>query len=394
MDDISRELPPDSTGAIPVSERQKGPEELQRFELGQVGEETGVSPSFGDRITGMGVNFLADRLLQVNNPADKMSGDEPSSEGEPNDVHSVGAEPVQPEPVQPEPVQPEPVQPGPVQDRDLKAGADHEQVLDAASSEAAPNPQAEAAEAELQGVEQGEEALEITDLSGEGDASERSEESADVDPGAAEAAVAAEAGAINLDSLEDLVDSELGEDGLPIVPELTEPQEIGRMIYVLMMTSREGMTIFRLAQACNTTQKLVEEGLALLQEQLQGLGLPVELTRVGDTVRWMSTAAAFPYLQRLRGVKKLEKLSPAALETLAVIAYRQPVMRSEIEAIRGVKAGPMPRTLLQHKLVSVAGRADVPGRPLQYGTTQQFLERFALASLQDLPSVKEWKNLG
>jgi segregation and condensation protein B len=162
----------------------------------------------------------------------------------------------------------------------------------------------------------------------------------------------------------------------------------------LMMTSREGMTVLRLARACNTTQKLVEEGLDLLQSQLRGIGLPVELTRVGDTVRWMSGASAFPYLQRLRGVKKLEKLSPAALETLAVVAYRQPVMRSEIEAIRGVKAGPMLRTLLQHKLVKVAGRADVPGRPLQYGTTQQFLERFGLASLQELPSVKEWKNLG
>ena len=383
MDDISRELPPDSTGAIPVSERQKGPEELQRFELGHIGEETGASPSFGDRITGMGVNFLADRLLQVNNPADKMSGDEPSGGGEPTDVHADI-----------EPGDAEPVRAEPAQDQGLEAGADHEQVPETPSSEAAPGPQVDAPEAGLEGAEQSEEASEIADLPAEGEASERTEESADVDPGAAEAAVAAEAGTINLDSLDDLIDSELGEDGLPIVPELKEPREIGRMIYVLMMTSREGMTVFRLAQACNTTQKLVEEGLALLQEQLQSLGLPVELTRVGDTVRWMSTAAAFPYLQRLRGVKKLEKLSPAALETLAVIAYRQPVMRSEIEAIRGVKAGPMLRTLLQHKLVSIAGRADVPGRPLQYGTTQQFLERFALASLQDLPSVKEWKNLG
>lgn len=88
MDDISRELPPDSTGAAPVSERQKGPEELQRFELGHIGEDTGASPSFGDRVTGLGVNFLADRLLQVNNPADKMSGDEPSSEGESRDTSS------------------------------------------------------------------------------------------------------------------------------------------------------------------------------------------------------------------------------------------------------------------------------------------------------------------
>jgi segregation and condensation protein B len=127
---------------------------------------------------------------------------------------------------------------------------------------------------------------------------------------------------------------------------------------------------------------------------MQQLGLPVELARTGDTVKWMSGSETFPYLQRLRGVKKLERLSPAALETLAVIAYRQPVMRGEIEAIRGVKAGPMLRTLLHHKLVRVTGRADVPGRPLQYGTTQQFLERFGLASLQELPSIKEWKSLG
>ena len=163
---------------------------------------------------------------------------------------------------------------------------------------------------------------------------------------------------------------------------------------MLMLTSREGLSMFRLAQACNTTQKLVEEGLALLQEELHATGMPVELARTGDVVKWLSGPETHPYLQRLRGVKKLEKLSPAALETLAVIAYRQPVMRSEVEAIRGVKAGPMLRTLLQHRLVRVTGRADVPGRPLQYGTTQQFLERFGLSSLQELPSIKEWKNLG
>ena len=101
----------------------------------------------------------------------------------------------------------------------------------------------------------------------------------------------------------------------------------------------------------------------------------------------------FPYIQRLRAIKKAERLSPAALETLAVVAYRQPVMRAEIEAIRGVKVGPVLRTLLEHRLVRVAGRADVPGRPLQYGTTREFLERFGLASLDDLPSVRELKAL-
>jgi segregation and condensation protein B len=191
---------------------------------------------------------------------------------------------------------------------------------------------------------------------------------------------------------EELVTAE--EDGLPAVPEITDAVELSRQVFVLMLSSREGLSLLRLACACNTTQKLVEEAVTLLEGQLRQLGLPVELSRTGDTVKWLARPETFPFLQRLRGVKKLEKLSPAAFETLAVIAYRQPVMRSEIEAIRGVKAGPMLRALLQHKLVRVTGRADVPGRPLQYGTTQHFLERFGLGSLQELPSRKEWENLG
>jgi segregation and condensation protein B len=209
-----------------------------------------------------------------------------------------------------------------------------------------------------------------------------------IDASEAAAAIAAEGEVAEIE--EDLADDE----GLPAVPELGDAAAVARAVFVLMLTSREGLSVLRLAQACNTSQKLVEEALTLLRGQLQTLDLPVELARTGDTVKWMSGAETFPYLQRLRGVKKLEKLSPAALETLAVIAYRQPVMRGEIEAIRGVKAGPMLRTLLHHKLVKVTGRADVPGRPLQYGTTQQFLERFGLGSLQELPSIKEWKSLG
>lgn len=184
------------------------------------------------------------------------------------------------------------------------------------------------------------------------------------------------------------------EAGLPEVPELTEPAAIGRHAFVLLLSQREGLSLLRLAQALNTTQKLVEEGLAHLQAQFTQLGLPVEVGRADSSVRLLSTPETHAYLVRLRGVKKQEKLSQAALETLAVIAYRQPVMRAEIEAIRGVKAGPMLRMLLGHKLVKVTGRADVPGRPLQYGTTQQFLERFGLGSLKDLPSIKEFKQLG
>jgi len=366
MDDISRELPPDETGATPVSERQKGPEELQRFELGHIGDDTGGVPQFGDRLAGMGVPFLAERFLAVTNPMDSSSDGDGLGGGSASGPE--GDLPL-----------------GDAQSESSGAPVDSEPSDEVSTGDEEPDSDSVA---EFEGAEL--EDVEPEDVEPEDVEPEDGEVGADD----ARAAVVAESNTIELDSQEDLVDSELGEDGLPIVPDLADTAEVARMIYVLMMTSREGMTVLRLARACNTTQKLVEEGLELLQSQLRGIGLPVELTRVGDTVRWMSGASAFPYLQRLRGVKKLEKLSPAALETLAVIAYRQPVMRSEIEAIRGVKAGPMLRTLLQHKLVKVAGRADVPGRPLQYGTTQQFLERFGLASLQELPSVKEWKNLG
>ena len=204
------------------------------------------------------------------------------------------------------------------------------------------------------------------------------------------AAVAAEEDTLEID------ESELGEaeDGLPPVPELAGADEVARVVFVLLLSQRDGLSLFRLAQACNVTQKAVEAALEPLAQWLQQMALPVEIVRTGESVKLLSRPDAFPFLQRLRGVKKMEKLSPAALETLAVIAYRQPVMRAEIEGIRGVKAGPMLRTLLQHKLVRITGRADVPGRPLQYGTTDQFLERFGLASLQELPSVKEWKQLG
>lgn len=319
MDEISRELPPDTTTRRIVEERTKGPEELVLADRGIVREDLVVNDAVPDEpLRPTPAEVLASRL---------PTGGLPSPAGDP----------------EPTPAE-EPVAEAPVVD----APAAEESVV-------APEPAADET----------------------------------IDPAAAAAAVAEEAEVAE-------IEGELAaeEEGLPPVPELTDAAEVAKMVYVLMLSSRESLSLLRLAQACNTSQKLVAEALDLLQANLRGLGLPVELLRTGDTVKWMSGAEAFPYLQRLRGVKKLEKLSPAALETLAVIAYRQPVMRSEIEAIRGVKAGPMLRTLLQHKLVRTTGRAEVPGRPLQYGTTQQFLERFGLSSLQELPSIREWKNLG
>ena len=85
----------------------------------------------------------------------------------------------------------------------------------------------------------------------------------------------------------------------------------------------------------------------------------------------------------------VEKLSPAALETLPIVAYRQPLTRAEIEAVRGVQAGPLLRVLLDRDLIRVSGRSSEPGHPLLYGTTKRFLDHFGLKSLKNLPDLKD-----
>ena len=99
-------------------------------------------------------------------------------------------------------------------------------------------------------------------------------------------------------------------------------------------------------------------------------------------------------IKRLTRSKPATKLSRSALETLAIIGYKQPLTRAEIEKIRGVETSGVLRTLLDQKLVRIVGRQDVPGRPILYGTSKQFLQRFGLRDLRDLPPLKEFKELG
>jgi segregation and condensation protein B len=92
--------------------------------------------------------------------------------------------------------------------------------------------------------------------------------------------------------------------------------------------------------------------------------------------------------------KTSAKLSRSGLESLAIIAYKQPIVRAEIESIRGVETSGVLRTLLERKLVRIVGRKDVPGRPIMYGTTKFFLQHFGLRDLGELPPLREFKELG
>ena len=108
--------------------------------------------------------------------------------------------------------------------------------------------------------------------------------------------------------------------------------------------------------------------------------------------RQMLTRSEFaPLVERLRGARAQQRLTPAALETLAIVAYRQPILRAGIEAIRGVACGEVLRALMERRMVRIVGRSEELGRPMLYGTTTEFLKVFGLASISDLPQAKEMR---
>jgi len=164
------------------------------------------------------------------------------------------------------------------------------------------------------------------------------------------------------------------------------PEELVRATAALLLASPEALSVRRLADLLGGTKpKVVAAALGELGRRFEAAGLPFVVRELAGGWRLFTDPAMAEVVARLDASRKQEKISPAALETLAIVAYRQPVTKAEIEAIRGVQAGPILRTLVDRGLVKVAGRAEQPGAPLLYGTTPAFLDRFGLASLADLP---------
>jgi segregation and condensation protein B len=162
--------------------------------------------------------------------------------------------------------------------------------------------------------------------------------------------------------------------------------ELQREAFVLLFASPDPLSEARLADLLERPDpERVRAACARISESLAAAGLPIVLQKIAGGWRFLTDPAHGSVLERLRASARPERISAAGLETLAIVAYRQPVTKAEIEAIRGVQAGPILRTLVDRGLVRVTGRADLPGSPLQYGTTREFLERFGLASLKSLP---------
>ncbi len=192
---------------------------------------------------------------------------------------------------------------------------------------------------------------------------------------------------------------DLAEDaGVQAVNSRAEPmdkRELKAILEAVLFVSHEPVTVPRLMSVVGTVSKAeMIQALGMLGHDLDQDGRGLQLVQVAGGYRLVTKQEYAPWLKRLDKAKTAQKLSRSALESLAIIAYKQPLVRAEIEEIRGVETSGVLRTLCERKLVRIVGRKDVPGRPIMYGTTKLFLEHFGLRDLSQLPPLREFKELG
>jgi segregation and condensation protein B len=167
--------------------------------------------------------------------------------------------------------------------------------------------------------------------------------------------------------------------------------EMRPVLEALLFAAAEPLTVIQLAEACEVDPSVVTEALAAFGAALEHEGRGVRLLEEAEGFILLTRPEHAPYVARLLRGKKKMRLSRPALETLAIIAYKQPVTKAEVDAIRGVDSSGVLNTLLERELVTIRGRSKVVGRPLLYGTTGDFLSYFGLRDLSDLPRVEELK---
>jgi segregation and condensation protein B len=166
--------------------------------------------------------------------------------------------------------------------------------------------------------------------------------------------------------------------------------EIAATVEAILFATDNPLSEAKIAQVAELPgRRAVKEAIRTLNQRYEQMGCAFTIERIAGGFQMLTREQYHDVLARLLRVKSESKLSQAAMETLAVVAYRQPIMRADVESIRGVACGDMIRKLMEKNLVKIVGRAEVLGRPMLYGTTQRFLEVFGLNSLDDLPNVEE-----
>jgi segregation and condensation protein B len=174
-----------------------------------------------------------------------------------------------------------------------------------------------------------------------------------------------------------------------------EDRELQAILESLLFVSHAPLSVDRLAGVVEGVSKSeVKQALRRLQDSYETAGRGLQIVEVAGGFQMVTRPDYAPWVKRLEKTKAAQKLSRSALESLAIIAYKQPIVRVEIEQIRGVEVSGVLRTLLERKLIRMVGRKDVPGRPIMYGTTKYFLQHFGLRDLSGLPPLRELKELG
>lgn len=166
----------------------------------------------------------------------------------------------------------------------------------------------------------------------------------------------------------------------------SEPFTLAAVVESLLFVADAPVTLSQLAEAAECEVRDVEAALQALAAGYAGRG--VRLQRQDARVQLVSAPQAAPYIERFLGLSLSGKLSTAAVETLAIIAYQQPVTRPQIEAVRGVNSDGVLRTLISKGLIEEVGRLETVGHPVLYGTTFEFLQYFGLDALDDLPPLE------
>ena len=173
--------------------------------------------------------------------------------------------------------------------------------------------------------------------------------------------------------------------------ETLTPERMKPVAEALLFASDEPVPAARLAQLlgkgadAKTVRKLVDD----LNAEYAGQGRAFEVVEIAGGFQLLTRPEFKDWITELHRHRRQEKLTPSAVETLAIVAYKQPVQRAVVDDIRGVQSGPLLRSLLERGLIKVVGRQNVPGRPILYGTSRLFLQHFGLKSLKELPRVAE-----
>ena len=182
------------------------------------------------------------------------------------------------------------------------------------------------------------------------------------------------------------------EETIEVESDEIHDQQLAILEGLLFLTGDDGLSIKQASETMSLPQKKVKELFEELQKYYLDDKRGFEIECYGETYRFLSKAFVHDYAKKLFQINSEVKLSNAALETLAIVAYKQPITRVEIEEIRGVGADVMLRKLEARGFIKEDGRSDAPGRPILYSVTDEFMDAFQLVSLDELPELPNFSD--